>query len=304
MAAKDYYAVLGVPKTASADDIRKAYRSLARTFHPDVNKAADAATKFNDVQQAYDVLSDDQKRRIYDQHGSYDGSNPYANGSARPGAGGMPDIDSEDLSEIFNSIFGGAAPFGEPPHAGHRGRGGRAGPRQGASEAELAISFETAVRGGVEPVRLSSNGKGRAVEVKIPAGIEEGAALRVRGERGQGDVLLRVRIGRHPTWRRGEFEETGKGLDLYLDLPLTFAEAALGATVPVPTLTGTVELTIPPGSASGRKLRLRGKGISGAEGRQGDLYVVVKIVPPSGPFSDAEQAALRAMDARSPNPRA
>ncbi|GJQ29834.1 MAG: chaperone protein DnaJ 2 [Phycisphaerae bacterium] len=315
MAEKDYYAVLGVSRSATMDDIRKAYRALARQYHPDVNKSPNATAKFNEVQQAYDVLADEQKRRLYDQYGpgGVNGAGPFGGTGTRPRSSGgghpgsaMPDMDSEELSELFESIFGGSSPFERthpsPGRGPGRARPGRASP--GTTEAELSISFETAARGGSETVRLSGRGAPRTIEVRIPAGIEDGSVLRVRGghEHGVkvGDVEFRVRIGKHPVWRRGEHEDTGKGLDLYTDVPVSFAHAALGGVVTVPTLSGSVELTIPAGSASGRKLRLRGRGIVDPAGRQGDLYAVVRIVPPRGPFSKEEEAVLRAMDGRTP----
>lgn len=309
MSSRDYYEVLGVSKSASADEIRKAYRKLAREFHPDVNKASDAQKKFTEVQHAYDVLSDEQKRKIYDQYGAaaVEGGVPPPRGGARTGRGPWShtgvhtttDFDAEELSEMFESIFGRSSPF-----SAKTTRGKRRTHVEDEEEVrhELAVSFETAARGGTETLRLEHHGRTRTVEVKIPAGIEDGAQLRVRGggAKHAPDVILTIRTGAHPLWRRGEHEETGKGLDLYIDLPLTVAEATLGGDVTVPTLHGAVELSVPPASASGRKLRLRGRGIRDEQGRQGDLYALVRIVPPAGPFTEAEREALRTMDARTP----
>ncbi|CAG0967564.1 Curved DNA-binding protein [Phycisphaerales bacterium] len=317
MSARDYYDVLGVSKSATADDIRKAYRKLARQLHPDVNKASDAQKKFTEVQHAYDVLSDDQKRKIYDQYGpgAVEGGAAPPPGAGRggrsawphagPGVRGAPDFDSEELSEMFESIFGRSSPFSAKTA---RGRGSRQRGHAPEEEThhEVTVGFETAARGGTETLRIEHDGRARTLEVKIPAGIDDGAQLRVRGGGAKShapDMILTIRTGAHPLWRRGEFSETGKGLDLYLDLPLTVAEATLGAAVTIPTLAGPVELSVPQGSASGRKLRLRGRGIRDEQGRQGDLYAVVRIVPPPGPFSEPERDALRAMDARTPPPR-
>lgn len=312
MATRDYYEVLGVAKGASADDIRKAYRALARKLHPDVNKAPDAAAKFNEVQQAYDVLSDESKRKLYDQFGTAafeTGGPPPPRGGGRgrahysssgvgnPGGGFRVEGPfGDDLEDVFESIFGGSF------ERGARG-GRRPGPGRGAEEAqpsrsELSVTFETAVRGGKENLRVEAGGKTRTIEVTIPAGVEDGQQLRVRGAGETGDLLLTIRVGGHPLWRRGEGAQTGKGLDLYLDLPLTVAEALLGATVPVPTLEGEVDLTVPPGTGSGKLLRLRGRGIKDAGGRVGDLYARVQIVAPPGPLSDAEAAAIQSLGAR------
>jgi curved DNA-binding protein len=162
-------------------------------------------------------------------------------------------------------------------------------------EVELPISFVTAARGGSERVRLTVHGKDTSLEVRIPPAVESGARLRVRGVDGR-EVLLRVVVGGHPLFRRGEGAAVGTGLDLYLDLPLTIAEAALGARVGVPTLAGTVDLVVPPASPSGRRLRVRGKGLKDQTGREGDLYAVVKIVPPDPEsLTVAQRSALEAI---------
>jgi curved DNA-binding protein len=332
--AKDYYEVLGVSKSASADDIRAAYRKLARTYHPDVNKEPQAQKKFTEVQHAYDVLSDDAKRKVYDQFGpaafeaggaasasgragGAGGAGPHYSWSNVGGQGGGPsfnfegvDFDTEDVGSVFEAIFGGRA---QTPFGGRAGRAGRAGPRTqeyesepDAIRADIIVSFLTAAKGGVEKVRITEGAKTRTIEVTIPAGTEEGTQMRVRGAgAGQRDIILRVHVGSHPLLRRGELAETGKGLDLYLDLPVSIAEATLGAPVQVPTLTGPVELSVPPGTASGRRLRLRGRGIHDPQGRQGDLYAVIKIVPPSGEdLSESQRQELQAIGARGPSPRA
>jgi curved DNA-binding protein len=170
---------------------------------------------------------------------------------------------------------------------------------------DIQIPFMTAAKGGVERVRLSDGAKTRTIEVTIKAGTEEGTQLRVRGEGGgQRDLILRVHVLPHPLLRRGEHAETGKGLDLYLDLPLTMTEAALGAVVPVPTLSGPVELQVPPGTQSGKRLRLRSQGIHDPQGRQGDLYAVIKIVPlPPNDLTDEDRVALQRMGERQVSPR-
>lgn len=317
MAKRDYYQVLGVGRSATPDEIRKAYRKLAREFHPDVNKSPDAQKKFTEVQEAYDVLSDDKKRKSYDQFGhaaeSAAGAGPGrgAHYTWSNVGGGRPDIDSEELGSMFDAFFGGrggdmGGMGGGRPRGGRRpGRAQRA-PEPEAVEQDLDITFMTAVRGGTEHLRMSVNGKSRSIDVTIPRGIASGAKLRVRGDDDVGDIILRIRVGQHPVFRRVEHPGAvaDEGLDLYLDLPLTIAEATLGATVTVPTLETPVHLTVPPGSASGRKLRLRGKGVEDSKGTRGDLYAVVKIVPPDGKsLSHAEVEHLRAIADHSPAPR-
>jgi curved DNA-binding protein len=324
--ARDYYEVLGVSKTASADEIRAAYRKLARKYHPDVNKAPEAQQKFTEVQHAYDVLSDEQKRKLYDQFGSAAfEAGGAASAAGRQGAGGRGgphyswsnvggpgggpsfnfegvDFDTEDVGSVFEAIFGGR---GETPFSGRAGRAGRTRARapgqdrEGAQpeevRADITVSFMTAAKGGKESVRIGDSGKTRTIEVTIPAGTEEGTQMRVRGGAGgQRDIILRVHVGSHPLLRRGEFVDAGKGLDLYLDLPLNISEATLGGVVQVPTLSGPVELQVPPGTPSGKRLRLRARGIHDMQGRQGDLYAVVKVVPPvATDLSEQEREELR-----------
>lgn len=314
MSEKDLYSILGVARSASADQIRKAYRALARKLHPDVNKAPNAAAEFATVQEAYDVLSDEKKRRYYDQFGvapgsaaSDAGSGPHAGprGWGPGGFGGQNvrvdgmDLDPEEIGSMFESFFGrgGSDPFARGPFAG-----GRASPRSSAAqrartpepiEHELLISFMTSAMGGKEDVRLVTDEKPRTIEVHVPAGVRDGQQLRVRKGAGDRDVVITVKVGEHPRFRRGD------GNDLLVDLPLNIAEATLGSTVPVPTLEGEVELTIPPGTASGAKLRLRGKGIQPASGTSGDLYAVIKILTPKpATLSAAEVATLRAIGAK------
>jgi DnaJ-class molecular chaperone len=331
--AKDYYDVLGVSKSATADEIRAAYRKLARKYHPDVNKEAGAQKTFTEVQHAYDVLSDEAKRKVYDQFGAAafeaggaasaagragDGGVPHYSWSNVGGARGGPafnfegvDFDTDDVGSVFEAIFG---RHGEGAFPGTRGRSGKARARTPQDfshaqpdevRADITVSFMTAAKGGVEKVRIGEGGKTRTIEVTIPSGTEEGAQMRVRGAgAGQRDIILRVHVGGHPLLRRGEFTDTGKGLDLYLDLPVSIAEATLGGPVKVPTLTGPVELSVPPGTASGRRLRLRGRGIHDPQGRQGDLYAVIKIVPPSGQdLAESQRQELQNMAARGPGPR-
>ncbi len=324
MASRDLYSVLGVSRTATQDEIRKAYRKLARQYHPDVNKAKDAAQKFNEVQEAYDTLSDENKRKQYDQFGRVtDGAGPRAGRPGGAGAGGGAahytwtnvgggpggvDFDNEDLGSMFDAFFGRAgagfrdAPFGGGVRTGRRNRAPRAdeGPEQPQGiEHDLDVDFMTAARGGVQALRVASNGRTRTLDVTIPRGIREGAKLRVRGGADGGDLILNIRIGPHSLFRRADPEQDGGSpLDLYLLLPLDIAEATLGATVTVPTLEAPVELTVPPGTPSGVKLRLKGRGIDDGASK-GDLYAVVRIVPPDGrDLTKADREALERIGGR------
>lgn len=334
MAARDYYEILGIKRSATQDEIRGAYRKLARQYHPDMNKAVDAPGKFKELQQAYEVLSDEQKRPLYDQFGE-GGVNAQSGGGANggpgtrtgpgPGRSQRVDLESEDLGDIFDAIFGGGA--GGVAGVGGANRGGpgsrRSGPagfpgfdpydkdedsstnRSGRERAtqqqiqEVRVNFLTAAKGGTQGFRVQTEGTPKTVEVRIPAGIDDGSQLRVRGvltdaRNRPADLLLRVHVLPHEIWRRGEHVETGQGLNLYLDLPLTLSEAALGATVDVPTLNGLVQLQIPAGTASNRKLRLRGQGIRTEDGKFGDLVAITQIVPPPNlNISELEKDVLR-----------
>ncbi len=336
MPGRDYYDILGVGRSASTDDIRTAYRKLARKYHPDVNKAPDAAKNFAEVQAAYEALSDEGKRKLYDQFGEAglkaDGAGPPpgSGGASRGwpgGAGARPgqqvNLDMDDLGEVFDAIFGGGggASGGSSRRAGARAKaGGFPGvdlddeddaPMHNMQEAR--IDFLTAAKGGTQTVRVQVEGGGtKSLEVKIPAGVDQGAQLRMKGvltdSRGRPrDLVLAVHILPHELWRRGENSDTGQGLDLFLDLPLSISEATLGATVDVPTLTGAVQVTIPAGTASGKKLRLRGMGIRTDDGRKGDLVAIVQVVPPANASSqatDLEKDVLRRIASMGTAPRA
>jgi DnaJ-class molecular chaperone len=307
MPARDYYDILGVKRTATPDEIRAAYRKLALQFHPDKNKSPDAPAKFKELASAYEVLSDEQKRPLYDQFGEAgvnagaggagNGERGAAGGRRRPGGGGGGGGGGGrgGGGGGGGGGFGGFNPFGdeddEPPTQRHA-------PRATQQQVhEVRVEFVTAAKGGTQSFRIQGEAGAKTVEVKIPAGLDDGAQLRVRGvltdSRGQAaDLLLKVHVLPHDLWRR----EGGKGLDLMLDLPLSIAEATLGAVVDVPTLTGWVQLQVPAGTPSGRRLRIREKGIRTEDGRYGDLYVVVQIVPPvSLNASDLEKDVLRRM---------
>lgn len=331
-APRDYYEVLGVARDASEDDIRKAYRALARKYHPDVNKATDAAERFAEITEAYEVLSDAEKRKAYDRFGHAwrnvrSGAGPGHGASHGPGespfsgfrrnvrSGGGAGFDPSDIGSIFEEMFGGrasagpgAGPFGGgSPFGGAGGAGGRAKPtpRRGQDvRHSVAVSFMTAAKGGTERMRLSDQAGGQdEVSVRIPAGIESGAKLRLKG-RGHpganggpaGDLILTVNVGEHPWFRR-------EGLDLLVDVPITIAEAAMGTSVEAPLLNGRVELKIPAGSSSGRKIRIPGKGMKDdSSGKTGDFYAVVRIAAPE----DLDEEAMRLLEELRPhlkNPR-
>ncbi|HEX8200144.1 MAG TPA: DnaJ C-terminal domain-containing protein [Isosphaeraceae bacterium] len=328
MAERDYYEVLGVARDATAEQIKKAYRTLARTHHPDVNPGnKQAETLFKEAQQAYDILSDPEKRALYDRYGTA----AFAGmGAAGPRSGATqwtahhagPGAEAFDFSQFFGGA--GASPGAGMDEAGLGGggglfedligrvRGGRgprrsAGPRPGRDvEANLTVPFLTAVRGGETLVDVQRDGGQReTLAVKIPPGTNPGTKLRLRGkgEPGEpgapsGSLTVTVDVVPHAYFTR-------EGSDLYVDLPVTVAEAVLGAKVDVPTLDGTKTLTIPPGSSSGQKLRLRGQGVPGSGGKpDGDLFAVLKVVVPK--TVDEESGRLiREFASRNPsNPRA
>ena len=294
-ATNDYYSVLGVERTATADEIRKAYRNLARKYHPDVNKEDDAATKFAEVQEAYDTLSDAQKRKMYDQYGSagpsgFRGDPRWARGGQSGGGGFGSTV---DFSDIFGSAFGGGAgsPFGD---------GGAPQSVKGQNQnVSITVTFMTALKGGVEEIPIGDS----VAKVRIPAGIDSGAKLRLRGEGAPGmmggnagDLLVTVFIGGHPLYQR-------RGLDVEMDLDLNIAEAALGtkASLPLP-LGGSVDMSIPAGVSSGRRLRVKGKGCVAADGSAGDFYAVIHIVAPTDIDGETE-ALLKELKQHLPNPR-
>lgn len=320
MAKRDFYEILGIAKGASPEEIRRAYRRLARRYHPDVNKEKDAQAKFTEIQEAYDTLSDEAKRKRYDRHGHAEPA--AASSSARPHyswtnvggtgrAGGFDEteLDPETLGSMFETFFGGRAQ--EMNMGAGRSRAERASARSrgGDAEASLEVPFMTAARGGTERFRAEIGGKSSTIDVKIPKGIADGAKLRIKGAghpapRGAGDLILTIRVAPHPLLRREPGGIDGSPLDLRIDLPLTIAEATLGAKVPVPTLQGEGELTVPPGTSSGQRFRLKGRGIEDESGRKGDLYAVVKVVTPNGAKLTAqEQASLRSIAGHTPDPR-
>jgi len=321
MSDQDYYKILGVSRSASEDQIKSAYRRLARKYHPDVNKAPDAAERFKEATEAYEVLTDPQKRKVYDQFGKEGLSGAGGGGQRvyswgpRPGAGtgagrvgfedffgrgGGPDFMRMSLDEILSALGGGARRW--------RPRG-RARPQRGGDrEYPITLDFLQAVRGATVTLRLQRNepsGRQRTetLNVKIPPGVREGSRIRVRGKGdqapgGSGDLYIVAHVREHPYFRR-------VGDDIYVDLPIGLSEAALGAKVDVPTTDGMMTVTVPPGSRSGRRLRVRGKGVAGPGGRsRGDQYVVLQIVPPEKVSQKGRQLLEQFAETEAYDPRA
>jgi curved DNA-binding protein len=277
MQYRDYYEILGLTRSADADEVKRAYRKLARKFHPDVSKEKNAEEKFKEVQEAYEVLRDSDKRGAYDQLGR-DFRNgqqfrPPPDWSQRFGnSGGQRFSDLNGFSDFFSSLFGG---------------GGLGGGNAGQSDADaghLDVTVEEAFAGTKRRVTLNEHGRQRQVDVQIPAGVTEGQPLRIPGIGGRASLIFRIRLRPHHL-----YEVAGK--DVQIELPLAPWEAALGAKVAVPTLGGTVELTIPAGAQSGQKLRLRARGFPGSPA--GDQIVTIKLVTPAAHSATEKDAYER-----------
>jgi curved DNA-binding protein len=284
LAYKDYYEVLGLPRDADQDAIRRAYRKLARKYHPDLNSDNEAEDSFKQLGEAYEVLSDPDKRARYDRLGAnwrqQEQATPEANFEEFfTGQGFGGDDDRVQFSDdLFERLFGGRAGGGQGWRAG--------GPLRGLDrEAQLELSLEDALEGGRRRLTLDD----REISVNFPAGVRDGQLIRLAGQGGPGrdggppgDLYLRIVLKPHPHFRRRGDD------DLDVDLPVAPWEAALGATVAVQTPGATAQIRVPPGSSSGRRLRLRGRGLSKSGGGSGDLHAIVKItVPPH--LSDRER---------------
>jgi DnaJ-class molecular chaperone len=294
---RDPYEVLGVSKSASEAEIKKAFRNLAKKHHPDTHAGdKDAQKKFQEISGAYDVVGDKEKRAKFDAGeidaaGNPRGFDPRQGGRGGPfgGGGGPQDFhftwDNQGgetqegfrAEDLFADLFGG----------GLGGRGRRGGGRQPAKGEDFTvattISFDEAIKGGTRRVMVPN---GEQIDVKIPVGVKEGQIVRVKGRGGAGrnggppgDILIQIAIAPHPSMTR-------EGNDIRMDLPVTLKEAVLGGKVPVPTITGTVSLSIPPNANSGTVLRLKGKGVTPAGGTAGDLYVKLVVTLPER--ADAE----------------
>ena len=327
MAKRDFYDVLGIARTASADEIKKAHRKLVRKYHPDVNRDnPKASDQFKEVQEAYDVLSDPTKRQSYDQfgHAGVDGGvgggagvDPFeAFRRAQQQAGrrggqsrrGTPTDDfgpfggggatGADFSSVFEQMFGGnMGGTGGRAGAGHRHQAAK-----GADvEHPVTLTFEQAARGVTLPLQINRDGRLETIDIKIPAGVRDGSRVRIKGrgqqaEGGGGDLYIVTSVRQHAYFRRD-------GLDISVDVPLSLYEAIKGTKVEVPTLDGTVTVTIPPGTSSGARLRIKGRGIFRGE-EKGDQFVVTKVVVPKNLSPEAmalvdQLQAAHPVDARS-----
>lgn len=281
---KDYYTILDVAENASQDEIKKAYRRLARKYHPDVSQESDAEARFKELGEAYEVLKDPERRRQYDelrQHGWQQGDHfkPPPGWSGGMG-GGFDEASMSGFSDFFDMLFGGMGRQGGTGYAGGFGQGqGSPFAQPGRDlQAQVAVDIETAIRGGTQRIGLG----GRTLNVKIPAGVGDGQRIRLsgQGEPGagggpSGHLYLDITIKPHKLY-------TIEGRDVVIEWPIAPWEAALGAQLDIPTPLGPVTMTIPPGASSHQRFRLKGRGLP-AQGQhpQGDAYVVLKIkLPP------------------------
>lgn len=306
---EDYYKVLGVERSASASAIKKAYHALAAKYHPDANPDKRAKQRFQQIQKAYEVLSDAEKRKAYDQFGAafeqFEGGGPQ--GAWRTSGGQNADFGDIDFSqffggqgrdapagfeEIFRHFAQGAGPTQRAP------RGNRRGGHRGADVThEVEIPFRTSIEGGEIRLNLRRpGGKSETVEVKIPPGIEDGKQMRLRGHGESapmpGDLLLTIRVAPHANYTR-------RGDDLTVRVPVTLGEAALGAKIDVPSPWGTIAVKVPAGTSSGKRLRIKGHGVRRADKTPGDLYVELAIVLPAT-LDDESLALLRQFAERHP----
>ena len=314
---KDYYKLLGVPKTATAEEIKKAYRKLARQYHPDVNTKPESEKRFKELNEANEVLADPEKRKRYDQlgpdwaryasSGGFPGANGFPGGHGRTqwtyagspgGAGTHPFGDEAGFSDFFRTIFGDG--FESQPRRAARTRA-----RAGADvEHVVEVTLAEAYNGAARTLELrGEDGKTRTLEVKIPTGVRDGQRIRLAGQGGTGqaggpagDLYLKVSVRPHPFFTRD-------GDDLRAELPVALHEALLGAEVTVPTLKGRVSLRIPPETQNGRTIRLGGQGLLRAGGGSGDLYVTVKVVLPTK-LTERERELAATLAARGDDVRA
>nr|WP_255712611.1 J domain-containing protein [Rhodopirellula sp. JC740] len=318
------YQTLGVSRDAEKSELTKAYRKLARKYHPDMNPDnPDAQEKFKRVQEAYEVLSDEEKRAAYDRYGSdfekiRGGWNPNAGGGAGPSFDGL------DLEQIFGAAGRGGGGGGAGFENGFNdffeqilGGGGRAGghgspfgggrqrtapPQRGQNiRHELSVTFRTAVLGDKVEFYLARGGKQEKLSVSIPPGVDSGSKIRLRdqghpGPGGAGDLILIIQVDKHPFYKRN-------GNHLELKLPITLAEAVLGAKVDVPTPAGTITLSVPAGSSSGKRLRLKGQGVRNPKGADGDLIVELQIQLPESIDDESKKLIEQFNEANPMQPR-
>lgn len=307
--AKDLYKILGVSKSASGDEIQKAYRELARQYHPDLNPDDEQAKKkFQEVQSAYEILSDSEKRQMYDRYGSSFEQMNQGGGGGGPGASPFQDV---DLGEIFGSGQGGAFAdlfkhFAEGPTGSHQQRRPRnRAPQKGQDITHsVLVSFHDAVLGTEIPLPITDpEGGGKTINVKIPAGIGPGKKIRLRGQgnrgiRGgeSGDLIVTVNVGGHPHYRRN-------GNNLEISVPITLVEAAMGGKIDVPTPKGTISISVPANAQSGQRLRIRGMGVETSSGEKGDLFAELQVVLPEN-LDDEQKELLKQIEAkRNTDPR-
>lgn len=315
---RDYYDILSLSRTADQDQIKKAYRRLAKKYHPDVNKDDTAHKQFSDIQEAYDVLSDDKKRKLYDQFG-----HAGVHADAGPGAGTTGDPfggftnqsgagrggfdfnfggNQGDVSDVFEQFFGGGGGFQQSHGRSQRRRRAPQTERGRDLNETITIPFDLAATGGTYSITLEGGGSRETIDVKIPRGVAGGAKLRVRAK-GQpspsggqrGDMILTIAVAPHPHFKR-------EGLDLVLDVPISIDEAVFGATIAVPSLNGRVDLKVPPGASGGRRLRLKAMGIENQQGLKGDLYVILRIDVPDD-MDDATRDLFEQLRGSLPDPR-
>jgi curved DNA-binding protein len=311
----DYYQVLGVDRSAGQDEIQRAYRRLARRFHPDINKEPGAEDRFKDINEAYEVLSDPKKRARYDRYGAQwrqvpedhdgpmPGAGPFGGGRrvyVNTGGGGFDEagFGGVDIDDLLGGLFGGRA------GAGGFGRGSRVSAPGADSEAEIELSVADAYAGGRRRITLPTGSGPRSFDVTIPAGVVDGQRIRLAGQGAggigggpRGDLYLIVRLAPDPRYRVD-------GRDITVELPVAPWEAALGASVPVDTPGGRVQVQVPAGSSSGRRLRLRGRGMPNPKGPAGDLYAEVKIAVPARPTPDQRELWQRLAQTSAFDPRA
>jgi curved DNA-binding protein len=312
----DYYQVLGVDRPASQQDIQRAYRKLARRFHPDINKDPGAEERFKQINEAYEVLSDEEKRARYDRFGEHWRQVPEDYDGPMPGTGPFTGVGGRrvhvNTSGFDNAGFAGAG-FedllgglfgGHAGGVGGFGRGTRVSAPGADTEAQVELSVEDAYTGGRRRITLQTAAGPRSYEVNIPAGVVDGQRIRLAGqgasglgEAPRGDLYLLVRLAPHPRFRVD-------GRDITVELPVAPWEAALGASVPVDTPGGPVQVQVPAGSSSGRRLRLRGRGMPHPKGTAGDLYAEVKIVVPAQPSDEQRQLWRELAHASEFDPRA
>lgn len=311
---KDYYKILGVSKTATADEVKQAYRRLARKYHPDVNPNDKAAEeKFKDINEAYEVLSDPSKRRQYDQFGQYYqqggfrssrdaytySSSPFSQdfGGSGFGGSGVDFSQFDDFQDFIDQLLGRVRSQTTDRSSGFSGSTGNT---SYDAEATIQISIPEAFEGGKRRLRVGGD---RVLEVNIPPGITPGKRIRLRGQGhpnpngGAGDLYLKIELKDHPFYRL-------EGFDVYCDLPISPSEAVLGAQVEVPTLDGVVKLRIPPGMQPGRKLRLAERGFPKGNGERGDFYVVVQIHFPTQISEEERELYEKLQRVQSYDPRA